>query len=223
MPGATDFFRQIRGISLRCRRIGPEGHEPAGDTPCLVFLHEALGCVEMWKTFPERLSQRTGLPGLLYDRQGHGGSDPLNGPREREYLHREAREVLPALLRSLDVERPVFVGHSDGGTIALLFAAAYPDWPCCAVVEAAHVFVEEITRQGIREAVSTYHTTDLESRLAKYHGDKSGELFHAWSGTWLSDMFSTWNMHHELPFIQCPLLVIQGEDDQYAVWSRWTV
>jgi pimeloyl-ACP methyl ester carboxylesterase len=220
MPGATDFFTQICGISLRCRRIGPEAHEPAGDTPCLVFLHEALGCVEMWKAFPERLCQRTGLPGVLYDRQGHGGSDPLDRPREREYLHREAREILPALLRSLDVERPVFVGHSDGGTIALLFAAAYPDWACCAVVEAAHVFVEEVTRQGIREAVSTYYTTNLESRLAKYHGDKSGDLFRAWSGIWLSDMFSTWNMHHDLPFIQCPLLVIQGEDDEYGTLEQ---
>ena len=216
MPGATDFFTQICGISLRCRRIGSQDHESFGERPCLVFLHEALGCVEMWKAFPERLCQRTGLPGVLYDRQGHGKSDPLDGPREREYLHREAREVLPALLRSLGVERPVFVGHSDGGTIALLFAAAYPDWPCCAVVEAAHVFVEEVTRQGIREAVSTYHSTDLESRLAKYHGAKSGDLFRAWSGIWLSDMFSTWNMHHELPFIQCPLLVIQGVDDQYG-------
>jgi len=220
MTGATDFCARIGGVSLRCRRVGPEPHGSLGDTPCLVFLHEALGCVEMWKAFPERLCQLTGLPALLYDRQGHGGSGPLDGPREREYLHREAREVLPALLRALDVQRPVFVGHSDGGTIALLFAAVYPDWPCCAVVEAAHVFVEEVTRQGIREAVSTYHATDLESRLAKYHGDKSSDLFRAWSGMWLSDIFSTWNMHHDLPFIQCPLLVIQGEDDQYGTLEQ---
>lgn len=216
MPTERDFFIRAGGASLRCRRIFPQGLGHKEGSPCLVFLHEALGCVEMWKSYPERLCQRTGLPGFLYDRQGHGGSDPLEGPRQTDYLNREAYEVLPEVLLTLGIERPVLVGHSDGGTIALLLSAAYPDWPCCAVTEAAHVFVEEITREGIREAVSKYLSTDLERRLAKYHGDKSGELFRAWSGVWLSDAFSSWNMLRELPFIRCPLLVIQGVEDQYG-------
>jgi pimeloyl-ACP methyl ester carboxylesterase len=170
----------------------------------------------MWKSYPERLCQRTGLPGLLYDRQGHGGSDPLQEPRTLDYLHRESVEVFPELLRKLGIDRPILVGHSDGATIALLFAAAFPDWPCCAVTEAPHVFVEEVTRRGIRAALSAYNRTDLQDRLAKYHGEKTDHLFRAWSGIWLSDGFASWNMLADLPSIECPLLVIQGEDDEYG-------
>lgn len=216
MQREGDFSIQVDQAVLRCRRIVPEGNPSGGQGPCLVFLHEALGCVEMWKSYPERLCRLTGLPGVLYDRRGHGGSDPLQGPRRLDYLSREAGEVLPDLLGKLEIDRPVLVGHSDGGTIALLFAAAYPDWPCCAVTEAAHVFVEQVTRQGIRDVLSSYLHTDLERKLAKYHGSKSGDLFRAWSGVWLSDAFASWNMLRELSSISCPLLVIQGEDDEYG-------
>lgn len=220
MQQEGDFPVRVDRAVLRCRRIFPSSDQSGAKGPCLIFLHEALGCVEMWKSYPERLCQRTGLPGLLYDRQGHGGSDPLQGPRKPDYLNREAAEVLPEFLRKLGIDRPVLVGHSDGGTIALLFAAAHPDWPCCAVTEAAHVFVEEITRRGIREALSTYHRTDLQSRLAKYHGNKTDDLFRAWSGIWLSDAFASWNMLDELPSIRCPLLVIQGENDEYGTQDQ---
>lgn len=216
MQQEGDFSIRVDQAVLRCRRLLPEKEAYGGNGPCLVFLHEALGCVEMWKAYPERLCQQTGLPGLLYDRRGHGASDPLQGPRQLDYLNREAEEVLPDLLRKLEIDQPILVGHSDGGTIALLFAARFPEWPCCAVTEAAHVFVEEVTRQGIRAALSSYHHTDLERKLAKYHGSKSGDLFRAWSGIWLSDAFSSWNMLREIPSIRCPLLVIQGEDDEYG-------
>jgi len=213
---AREFYLCLGEADLRCRRLLPAEGDAQGREKPIVFLHEALGCVEMWKSFPERLCERTGLPGLIYDRQGHGGSDPLRATRRKGYLEREARDVLPALLRALGIEHPVLFGHSDGGTIALLFAAAHPDWPCCAVTEAAHVFVEEITRRGIREAEATYRRTDLASRLAKYHGSKTADLFRAWAGTWLSEEFASWNMLAELPSIRCPLLAAQGEADEYG-------
>jgi pimeloyl-ACP methyl ester carboxylesterase len=216
MQDVRDFSLPVDQSVLRCRWIIPATSHFRADGPYLVFLHEALGCVEMWKAFPERLCRLTGLPGLLYDRQGHGASDPLQGRRPLDYLNREAEEVLPDLLRQLHIERPVLIGHSDGGTIALLFAAAYPDWPCCAMVEAAHVFVDKLTRQGIRAAISNYHRTHLEERLAKYHAGKSADLFRAWSGIWLSDEFASWNMLRDLPSVRCPLLVVQGEADEYG-------
>lgn len=187
---------------------------PGTGAPTLVFLHEALGCTAMWKDVPEQLSGMTGLPALIYDRHGHGKSGALAGPRDPDYLDRESFEILPAILEACGVADPLLVGHSDGGSIALLYASRYP--ARAVVTEAAHVFVEDVTLAGIRDAVDAWRATDLEQKLARYHGTKTGALFTAWAETWLSDDFVSWNIEAALPGITCPALIIQGEGDEYG-------
>ncbi|MDF1584948.1 alpha/beta fold hydrolase [Marinimicrococcus flavescens] len=190
--------------------------EPGASEPCLVFLHEALGSISLWKDFPRSLCERLGVPGLVYERQGHGASDPLAGPRRPDYLHEEAEQVLPALLEACGIERPVPIGHSDGGSIALLFAAAFPERPAAVIAEAAHVFVEEETLAGIRSAVTAWESTDLPQRLARHHGAGTAALFEAWAGCWLSPAFRHWNIEAALARVTAPLLVLQGEQDEYG-------
>ncbi|MBU0724891.1 MAG: alpha/beta hydrolase [Alphaproteobacteria bacterium] len=185
-------------------------------TPTLVFLHEALGSIRLWRDFPAALVAATGLPALVYERPGHGCSDPLSLPRGKEYLHIEAEQVLPQVLAAAGVDRPLLVGHSDGGSIALLYAAAFPDRAVAVITEAAHVFVEDVTVAGVRQATELYRTTDLPQRLAKYHGSNTDILYRAWAETWTSEAFRDWNIEDRLPRITCPLLVLQGQDDEYA-------
>ena len=201
------------GRRLAVQRLWPEA---AAAGPTLVFLHEGLGCIALWKDFPSRLCERLRLPGLVYDRWGYGQSEALDRPRLPTYLHDEARIFLPAVLRELGIERCIPIGHSDGGSIALLFAAAFPAVPAAIVTEAAHVFVEEITLAGIRAAGVAYATTDLPRRLARYHGDKTEGIFKAWHDGWQAPAFRAWNIEAELPRIVCPTLVLQGEDDEYG-------
>ena len=184
----------------------------------MVFLHEALGCIAMWKDVPERLAAMTGLPALVYDRHGHGLSDPMPRPREPDYLDRESFDILPRILAKCGVTDPILVGHSDGGSIALLHASRHP--VRALVSEAAHVFVEGVTLAGIRQAVVTWRNSDLPQRLASYHGDKTGVLFSAWADCWQSEPFSSWNMEAALPGISCPALVIQGEGDEYGTKAQ---
>lgn len=218
MIESNDFYLRIFENHLKVRTIGR-----TGPGPVLLFLHEALGCIGMWKGFPEELCQAAGLPGLVYDRVGHGESSPLSvpiGPRRSDYLHREAQEWLPAVLERLDLKRVVPVGHSDGGSIALLYAAAFPESVECLITEAAHIFVEPVTRQGIRRVVQTYESTDLKQRLAKYHGDKTDALFRAWCETWLSHEFAAWNIEAELSGLGCPALIMQGADDEFGSMAQ---
>lgn len=188
--------------------------QAVADGPVLVFLHEALGCDSMWKGVPTALSDATRLPFLTYDRLGHGRSGPLPGPRDERYLEVEAYEVLPAVLEASGVTDPILVGHSDGGTIALMYASRRR--VRAVVAEAAHVFVEEVTLAGIRAAVETWDTTDLDSRLARHHGDKTAALFRAWAETWLSEPFRSWNVESCLAGVAAPVLVVQGADDEYG-------
>lgn len=189
-------------------------------SPALVFLHEGLGSIPQWRDFPEALVARTGLPALVYDRRGHGGSNPPDAPRSARYLHREALEVLPEVLDRCGVEDAILVGHSDGGSIALLYASAHPQRVRGAITEAAHVFVEEETLAGIRAAGEVWRSTQLPAKLARYHGAKTHALFHAWHDTWLAPEFRDWNIEDCLPGIRCPLLVIQGRDDEYATQAQ---
>lgn len=214
MNEVQDFFLSMRQAKIKIRSIADPGQGPV-----LLFLHEALGCIDMWKGFPEELCKSTGLPGVVYDRLGHGGSSALPGPmgpRSVDYLENESRVWLPEILKALGLEQVIPIGHSDGATMALLFAAARPKQVPCLITEAAHVFVERITQEGIRRAVQAYQDTDLKNRLAKFHGDKTQALFRAWSETWLSEQFSSWNMEAELPRITSPALIMQGEDDEYG-------
>lgn len=182
----------------------------------LVFLHEGLGSIAQWRDFPESLCLQTGLPGVVYERRGHGRSDPLRKSRTPSYLHEEALEVLPRLMSELHILRPILIGHSDGGSIALIYASAFPERAKAVITEAAHVFVEEVTIEGIRKAVAVYEKTNLREQLEKYHGEKTDAMFRAWSETWLSEEFRNWNIEEYLTGIKCPVLAIQGADDEYG-------
>jgi pimeloyl-ACP methyl ester carboxylesterase len=210
---STDFFINLPEGRIAARRIDPPGGAAPG-APVMVFLHEALGCIAMWKDVPERLAALTGLPALVYDRHGHGLSGPLARKREPDYLDCESFDVLPRVLAECGIADPIPVGHSDGGSIALLYASRHP--VRALVSEAAHVFVEEVTLAGIRQAATTWRETDLPQRLGKYHGDKTEALFSAWADCWQTDPFPSWNMESALPGVFCPALIIQGEGDEYG-------
>jgi len=184
--------------------------------PYLVFLHEGLGCNAMWKKFPRLLCDRTSCPGLVYDRLGYGKSSPLRHTRTIHYLHDYALQELPQVIDALIPDRPfILIGHSDGGSISLIFGAEKPQHLKGIITEAAHVFVEKETLEGIRKAEERFEKGKL-SGLFKYHGEKTQGIFKAWSGTWLGEGFRYWNIEYLLPSIEAPMLVIQGCDDQYA-------
>ncbi|MYN04369.1 alpha/beta fold hydrolase [Pseudoduganella sp. DS3] len=184
--------------------------------PLLVFLHEGLGCGAMWKGFPERLCAQTSCAGLVYDREGYGLSSPARAPRTIHYLHLSALQELPALLQQVAPDREhIVIGHSDGGSIALIYAAGRPAALRAVVTAAAHVFVEDITLAGIRQAVQAHADGKLHG-LACYHGEKAGQVFSAWADTWLAPPFRHWNIEYLLPAIACPVLALQGDDDQYG-------
>lgn len=205
----------VGGHRLEALRLDPPATS-AGGAPTLVFLHEGLGSIGFWKDFPQRLCAETGLGGFVFDRLGHGGSDPAPGPRGVDYLDREAVDRLPAVLAAAGIEHPILIGHSDGGTIALLHAAAFPTVAMGIVTLAAHVFVEEVTLVGIRRAVAMYEREGLRERLARYHGERTEAVFRAWADTWLSPAFRSWNVEAVLPRIVAPVLVMQGRDDEYG-------
>lgn len=187
--------------------------------PSLLLLHEGLGCVAMWRDFPAKLAAVTGCRVIVWSRPGYGGSQPYPEARAIGYMHREAEESLPALLAALNVERPVLIGHSDGGSIALIFAGTFPEVPLGIAVLAPHEFVEEITLAGIRSARSAWENTDWPKKLGRYHLD-APRVFREWNDTWLSPPFRDWNIETYLPKIRCPLLAIQGEDDEYATMRQ---
>jgi pimeloyl-ACP methyl ester carboxylesterase len=190
----------------------------AGNTalPCLVFLHEGLGCTAMWGEFPELLCRATGCTGLIYDRLGYGLSSPSHFPRTIHYLHHSAFQELPAVLTRLLQDRSyILVGHSDGGTIALMHGAERPSNLLGIITEAAHVYVDSQTIAGIENAEQAWKDGKLQG-LRKYHGDHTGMVFRAWSETWLSEWFRNWNVEYLLPSIKSPLLVIQGKNDHYG-------
>ncbi len=197
-------------------RIHCEMIEGDSAYPVLVFLHEGLGCQAMWKDFPARLCGMTGCPGLIYDRVGYGKSSPLAKTRTIHYVHEYALFELPFVIGQVIPDRPyILIGHSDGGSMALIYAAERPAHLKGVVTEAAHVFVEPETIAGIHDAVAAYNSGRLDG-LKRYHGEKSDAMFRSWSDTWLSKEFRSWNIEYLLPSILCPLLVIQGCDDQYG-------
>ncbi len=203
----------IDGTRLECRWVG----EAAAEGPVLVFLHEGLGCVALWRGFPEALCQALGLRGIVYSRAGYGRSDACVLPRPSTYLHAEALEVLPKVLDRASVQEAVLIGHSDGGSIALIHASADAAGRVKAIVTlAAHVFNEELSIQGIREAREAFETGDLRSRLEKYHGANVDCAFYGWNDTWLGAEFRDWNLEAFLPGIEVPALILQGANDQYG-------
>lgn len=188
-----------------------------GETgPMLVFLHEGLGSIAQWRDFPFAVSLAAHQPAVVYERGGYGNADPLDAPRSVRYIHEEAMQSLPEVLRQLQIDDAILIGHSDGGSIALIFAALWPQKVRGIITEAAHVFVEDSTLAGIREAVNQYDSTDLPERLARYHGSNTEAAFRGWSETWLSPAFRDWNIEEYLPGVRCPVLAIQGRDDEYG-------
>lgn len=191
--------------------------EGRDDLPWLVFVHEGLGSVELWRDFPTKVALATGHRALIYSREGHGWSTPLTRPRGPDFMHQEALEVLPDLLGSLTIDTPILVGHSDGASIALIHSSRHPVQAVVAL--APHVFVEPESLAGIGTALEAFETTDLAERMAKYHHDPAS-TFHGWYDTWVSPEFRDWNIEAYLPQIHAPLLLIQGEDDQYGTESQ---
>jgi len=179
------------------------------------MLHEGLGSVAHWKDFPRQLAQQTGVGIFVYSRYGHGGSDALTAPRAVSYMHHEARVVLPEILRQAGIERPVLLGQSDGASIAILYAGMFPDSPAGLILEAPHVFVEDITVSSIAQARMRYNETDMPRRLERYHAH-ADSLFQGWSDIWLDPGFRSWNIESFLDFIRCPVLVLQGAQDEYG-------
>lgn len=197
-----------------------------GDAPLAVFLHEGLGSVAMWKDWPQTLCDRLGMRGLVYSRPGYGRSTPRPHDVKLpvDFMSVQARDVLPALLNALGVdahERQCMwlIGHSDGGSITLLYAATFPDALAGAVVVAPHVFVEDISVASIAEAKTAYEQSDLRGRLARYHDDIDS-AFYGWNDVWLSDSFRSWSIVGELERIRCPLLAVQGHDDHYGTMMQ---
>jgi pimeloyl-ACP methyl ester carboxylesterase len=185
--------------------------------PTVVLLHEGLGSVGLWRDFPQSLAAAAGARTIAFSRFGHGRSDPPSTPRTPRFMHQEAREVLPALLRTLDVDDPVLVGHSDGASIALIYAA---DHPVRAVVAMApHVFVEELCLQEIRRAREVYGQGELRDRMARHHRDPDA-AFYGWNDVWLDPEFRAWDITDSVARIECPLLLIQGERDQYGTLAQ---
>lgn len=187
--------------------------------PTLVLLHEGLGSVSMWRDFPARLAAATGCRTLVYSRHGYGQSDVLDAPFKTDFMHHEGREVLPQVLAELDIENPVLVGHSDGASIALLHAGDDRYEIAGLVVMAPHCFVEDISIRSIEAAKRAFETTDLPARLAKYHRDVR-RTFYAWNDIWLHPDFRAWNIEDCLAGIRCPILAVQGVDDEYGTMAQ---
>jgi pimeloyl-ACP methyl ester carboxylesterase len=181
----------------------------------IVLLHEGLGSVTMWRDFPSRLAAGTGRTVSAYSRYGHGASEPLAEAREPGYMHHEAQVVLPALLAAQGLTAPVLFGHSDGGSIALIYAGTHPDGARALVLEAPHVFVEDRTVASIALAKESFATSDLPERLSRYHADARA-TFRGWNDIWLDPRFRDWNITSYLTGIRVPVLVLQGVDDEYG-------
>lgn len=189
--------------------------EPA--PTAIVLLHEGLGSVAQWRDFPEALAARTGRPVFAYSRFGYGGSSPCALPRPHDYLEREAVDVLPRVLEAAGVEGGWLVGHSDGASIALLYAALCPGPGLRGVVlEAPHVFVEPAGEGELRRAREAYERGDLRARLMRYHGDRVDVAFYGWNDTWLDPAYASWNVEPRLPAVRVPSLLLQGEFDPYG-------
>ncbi len=194
-------------------------HDSGAQRVTLVFLHEGLGSATLWKDFPDRVVQATRCPALVYSRYGYGKSDRLSAPHAVDYMHREALETLPQLLRQLAIERPILIGHSDGASIAAIYAGAKAGPLQALVLMAPHVFVEDITVRSIAQAKVTFETTGLARKLGRYHDDPA-LTFYGWNDVWLRPEFRSWNIESYLPDIDVPVLLIQGVDDQYGTRAQ---
>lgn len=205
----------IAGNALEVERIAAADPK----APTIVLLHEGLGCVSLWRDFPERLAARTGCAALVYSRHGYGRSAVNRDGFEPDYMHHEALEVLPALLDHYGLADPLLYGHSDGASIALIHAGGSGRGVSGLIVEAPHVFVEPESITGIEAARDAFAAGDLADRLARHHTDARA-TFHAWNDAWLDPRFRDWNIEGYLPGISAPVLMVQGEEDAYGTLAQ---
>jgi pimeloyl-ACP methyl ester carboxylesterase len=206
-----------REIHIEYQWVG----ETDADTPVMVFLHEGLGSVALWKTFPDLLCRRLKMRGLVYSRPGYGQSTPRAKDErwDADFMHRQAFDILPALLSQLNIDQPWLFGHSDGGSISLLFASHYSERCAGLIVVAPHIMVEDISITSILLARDAYLHQGLRERLARYHDDVDSAFF-GWNDIWLSPAFRHWSIQADLKNIRCPLLAVQGEDDEYGTMEQ---
>jgi pimeloyl-ACP methyl ester carboxylesterase len=212
MALADSGFLDIGVHKLEYRMIGPRPDA----APTLVLLHEGLGCVGLWNDFPDKLAKATGCGVLVYSRAGYGQSTPVRLPRPLTYMHDEARETLPLLFDIIGFERGLLIGHSDGASIAAIYAGSHQDHRVGGLVlMAPHFFTEDMGIASIEEARKAYAATDLRARLARWHADVDN-AFKGWNGAWLDPDFRQWDITEFLAYIRVPVLIVQGEDDQYG-------
>jgi pimeloyl-ACP methyl ester carboxylesterase len=205
-------FLSINSQRLEYRLLGPAPDK----APTLVLLHEGLGCVGLWGEFPEKLQQATGCGVFVYSRAGYGQSSPVPLPRPLTYMHDEARDVLPVLLDAIGFRRGLLVGHSDGASIAAIYAGSHQDHRVGGLVLIApHFFTEDSGIDAIEEARVAYDSGDLRPRLSRWHANVDN-AFRGWNGAWLDPGFRQWDITAQLAYIRVPLLVVQGEADQYG-------
>ena len=229
-------------IKIANRQLEYEWHGPSPElAPTLVFLHEGLGCVAMWRDFPARVAEQTGCGALVYSRAGYGKSEPIELPRQVTLMHQEALGTLPQMLDAFSIRAAILVGHSDGGSISIIHAGGTSDSRVRGLIlEAPHVFVEELGLESIRAIAEQYRRQStgrmpahrpqdagapvgasvLRQRLARYHGENVDETFWGWNDVWLNPEFASWNIEEYLPKINVPVLLIQGADDQYGTWEQ---
>ncbi|GAC1572707.1 MAG: alpha/beta hydrolase [Candidatus Elarobacter sp.] len=201
------------------RRLETVRYEGDPARPAIVMLHEGLGSVSAWRDLPQRLALRTRCTVLAYSRYGYGQSDVLREPREPDYMHHEGEVVLPALLAQCGIERPVLLGHSDGASIALIYAGARTEGACGLVLLAPHVFVEEISVRSIDGARAAFASAGLREKLARHHADAVATFF-GWNDIWLDPRFRDWNIESYARRVRCPVLVVQGDADEYGTLAQ---
>jgi pimeloyl-ACP methyl ester carboxylesterase len=209
-------FLNIGDSQLEYRMTGPA---PA-DAPTIVMLHEGLGSAALWGDFPEKLSAATGAGVFAYSRAGYGASSAVTLPRQVDYMHVEALEVLPKILDAIDFRRGLLLGHSDGASIAAIYAGGVQDHRIRGLaLIAPHFVVEDVSVRSIAEIKSAYETTDLRAKLARWHSDVDS-AFYGWNDAWLDPKFRDWDISEYLAYIRVPVLIVQGADDQYGTFRQ---
>jgi pimeloyl-ACP methyl ester carboxylesterase len=212
MTLADQGFLELGSIRLEYRMIGPRPE----DAPTIVMLHEGLGCVGLWGDFPDKLAAATGAGVLVYSRAGYGQSSPVSLPRPLTFMHEEAKDVLPRLLDVIGFRRGLLLGHSDGASIAAIYAGSVQDHRVRGLILIApHFFTEDMGITEIARAKEIYATTDLRAKLARWHADVDN-AFRGWNDAWLDPDFRKWDITTELAYIRVPVLIVQGADDQYG-------
>jgi pimeloyl-ACP methyl ester carboxylesterase len=216
MTLAPSGFLRIGTSDLEYRMIGPA----PGDAPTIVMLHEGLGSLDLWGEFPEKLQAATGTGVFVYSRAGYGASTPAKLPRPLDYMQVEALDVLPKLLEAIGFRRGILVGHSDGASIAAIYAGGVQDHRVRAIaLMAPHFIVEDVSVTSIAEIKTAYETTELRAKLARWHTDVDN-TFYGWNGAWLDPKFRAWDISDYLAYIRVPVAIIQGADDRYGTMRQ---